>query len=406
MWGDILNTNQLFEEVANYNDFLMRDYKPTTISKYSKALFQFLEWRNNKTSNQRELKSSIMDYLNPQNNFCKTNFKNVRAALHLYYYFITGTTIQSSQTILSESIELEVTDYITYLSKVVGLTDATQISHKSYLKRLFYYLSPNQRFDTSVITVDSVQNFFSIELKHLKPSSKKRVIGILRRYLRYLQFKGFEIDSRLFILPLRAPVWKLSNVPKTFEKEDIHKLLSSYDLTSLVGIRDYAIALCFTELGLRTSEVASLILDDFNWHEGKLLVKKTKTHKDRELPLSNKIGKAIVRYLQISRSKTSSRTLFVRFSHQCGEPMGREQIRGTVRRAYARAGISSSITGTHIIRHSKAKHLYEEGSSLKIIADILGHESIDATVIYIKVGRSALQCVICPWPEIICSEED
>jgi site-specific recombinase XerD len=208
----------------------------------------------------------------------------------------------------------------------------------------------------------------------------------------------------LLVVPLRTPVWNLSNVPKTFEKEDINNFLSSYDLTSLVGIRDYAIALCFTELGLRTSEVASLILDDFNWHEGKLLVKKTKTHKERELPLPNKVGQAIVKYLQISRPKTSSRTLFVRFSHRCGEPMGREQIRGTVRRAYARAGISSSITGTHIIRHSKAKHLYEEGSSLKIIADILGHESIDTTVIYTKVGRSALQCVICPWPELIRSE--
>ncbi|MFK9090235.1 hypothetical protein [Bacillus salipaludis] len=120
-------------------------------------------------------------------------------------------------TILNEYIELEVTEYLTYLSKVVGLTDATQISHKSFLKRLFYFLSPNQRFDHSMITVDSVQNFFANELKHLKPSSKKRVIGILRRYIRYLQFKGFEIDSELFVQPLRTPVWKLSNVPKTFE---------------------------------------------------------------------------------------------------------------------------------------------------------------------------------------------
>lgn len=61
-----------------------------------------------------------------------------------------------------------------------------------------------------------------------------------------------------------------------------------------------------------------------------------------------------MRYLQISRQKTSSsRPLFVRLSHRNGEPMGREQIRGTVRHAYARAGISSAITGTHIIRHSK-----------------------------------------------------
>lgn len=372
---------------------------------YSKALYQFLECENGEISNHSELKSSITDYLNSQNNLCNVDIKYVRAALYLYYFYITGTKIQSSQTNLNESIELEITEYVTYLSKVVGLTDATQISHKRFLNRFFYYLSPNQRFDVSMITVDSVQNYFANKLKHLKPSSKKRVIGILRSYIRYLQFKGIEIAPGLLVLPLHTPVWKLSNVPKTLEKEELNNILSSYNLTSLVGIRDYAIALCFTELGLRTSEVAILTLDDFNWHEGKLLVKKTKTHKERELPLSNKIGEAIVRYLQISRPKTSSRTLFVRFSHQCGEPMGREQIRGTVRRAYARAGIPSSITGTHILRHTKAKQLYEEGSSLKIIADILGHESIDTTVIYTKIGRSALQCVICPWPEKVSLEE-
>lgn len=401
-----MKTKQLFEDdVANFKDFLKRDYKISTINRYSKVLFQFLEWRNDKTTIYLELKSAIVDYLNPKNNFCKIELKSARPALHLYYFFITGTKIQSSETIQNESIEIEVTEYVTYLSKVVGLTDATQISHKNFLKRLLHYLSPNKKYDASMITVDSVQNFFTNELMHLKPSSKKRVIGILRSYIRYLQFNGIKIDSGLFALPLHTPVWKLSNVPKTFEKEDINNLLTSYDLSSIAGIRDYAIALCFTELGLRTSEVASLTLDDFNWHEGKLLIKKTKTHKERELPLSNKIGEAIVRYLQISRPKTTNRTLFVRFSHQSGEPMGREQIRGTIRRAYARAGISTSITGTHILRHSKAKYLYEEGSSLKIIADILGHESIDTTVIYTKIGRSALRCVICPWPEKVRLEE-
>lgn len=80
--------------------------------------------------------------------------------------------------------------------------------------------------------------------------------------------------------------------------------------------------------------------------------------------------------------------------------MGSEQIRGTIRRAYTRAGISSTITGTHILRHSKATSMYENGASLKIIADVLGHESIDTTVVYTKVERLALHYVTCPWPEV------
>lgn len=236
------------------------------------------------------------------------------------------------------------------------------------------------------------------EMNHLKPSSKKRVVGILRSYVCYLQFKGFTVNSALLELPLHAPVWRLSRVPKTFQQEDIENILSSYDVSSRVGIRDFAIAVCFIELGLRVSEVANLSLDDLNWREGKIRLKKTKTLRERELPLPARVGEAIVRYLQMSRPETIERSIFVRFSHHTGDAMGNEQIRGTIRRAYARAGISPIITGTHILRHSKAKSMYENGSSLKLIADVLGHESIDTTMIYTKVAYSALHHVVSSWP--------
>jgi site-specific recombinase XerD len=273
------------------------------------------------------------------------------------------------------------------------------LSHEQYLKRFLYYIPSIQQTTEASISIDAIQNFIVIELIHLKPSSKKRVIGILRSYMRYLQFKGVSLEIGLLSLPLRTPVWRYSNVPKTLDIDEIASMLASYNLKTAVGLRDYAIALSFTELGLRAMEVASLTLEDINWREGKILIRKTKTHSERELPLSTKIGEAIFQYLKNSRPKIAERTLFVRFSHKCGEAMGREQIRGTIRRAYARAGISSEITGTHILRHSKAKILYESGSSLKIIADVLGHESIDTTVIYTKVGLSALQSVTSTWPD-------
>src|SRR6476646_8147428 len=135
------------------------------------------------------------------------------------------------------------------------------------------------------------------EMNHLTPSSKQRVVGILRSYVRYLQFKGVTINSALLKLPLQAPVWRLARVPKTFQQEDIEHILASYDLNTRVGIRDFAIAVCFTELGLRVSEVANLSLDDLNWREGKIRLKKTKTRMERELPLPARVGEAIVRYL-------------------------------------------------------------------------------------------------------------
>jgi site-specific recombinase XerD len=392
------------EEITKFKKFILKDYKLSTTDRYLKIVQRFLEWdaRNN-LHQSKSINFSIMEYLEE---YCvekpiTTDFKTIRAALHLYHIYKVGTkfTLPKKEENLNEFIETEIIAYNTYLTNVIGLAEATKISHRNYLKRFLYYISPNQKVEASMITVDEVQKFFIFELSHLSPSSKNRVIGILRCYIRYLQFKDGTLNHALLSLPLRAPQWRLSNVPKTFEKIDIENILSTYDLNTAVGKRDYAIALFFTELGLRASEVASLTLDDINWREGKILIKKTKTHSERELPLSQKVGQATFQYLKDSRPRTSERTLFVRFSHRYGDAMGREQIRGTIRRAYKRAGISTAVTGTHILRHSVAKNLYENGSSLKMIADVLGHESIETTVIYTKVGRSALQPVICPWPD-------
>lgn len=394
-----MKTKQSFsKQIANYESFLMKDYKLSTIKQYLKMVLDYLEWEDAAVIRQSaSLESSIGEYIN-FNSCHNKNLKSIRAAMHLYYYHITGIKFQISQhTVSNEIIENSLNRYGDFLENIAGLAVATKISHITYLKRFLPYVFSKQTIELSKISVAMVQNFFFTEIGHLKPSSKKVVIGIIRSYIRYLKFKGVEIDSGLLALPLSAPVWKLSNVPKTFDPEDIAKILTSYNRNTLVGIRDYAIALCFTELGLRASEVANITLDDFNWRKGTIQIKKTKTHLERELPLPENVGEAIVKYLKSVDTERAGRTLFVRFSHCCGDAMGREQIRGTIRRAYARSGIPSTITGTHILRHSKAKSMYENGSSLKIIADILGHGSIDTTVIYTKVGRSELHPVTCPW---------
>lgn len=406
-----MKTKQLFSvQIDNYQSFLMTDYKPSTISRYTKIVLDFLVWEYESYATQSipiELSIGEFIYLNRSTINNKKDFKTIRAAMNMYYYHLTGIKFQQRQNIIkNEFVKNKLDEYKAYLGEVVGLAETTKLSHMRYINRFLNYIFPEQEVNPSKISVIKVQNFLTIELSHLKPTSRKTIIGTIRSYVRFLQFKGIQLDIGLLTLPLASPVWRLSSVPKTFKKEDIDNILASYDLSTSVGIRDYAIALCFTEFGLRVSEVANITIDDFNWREGKLRIKKTKTHMERELPLSKSVGEAIVKYLKNARPETSERTLFARFSHHCGDAMGSQQIRRTIRSAYSRVGISPAITGTHIIRHTKAKRMYENGSSLKLIADILGHESIDTTVIYTKVGLSALCSVTCTWPLASTSEVD
>ena len=392
-------------QVSDYQMYLKREeYCPTTIRCYSKYVQEYLKWAHKCGLDQiKPTEKSIQGYIQTSEKVFEGNssFKNIRAALHLYHRHITGKQISNvSKQASNRLIEDELDEYDTYSEKVADLSTNTRVAHHRYLKRFLYYAFTKHEFSPSSITVQAVQNFLASELKHLSAASKKVVVGIIRSYIRFLKFKGITPEPGLSLLPLSTPVWSMSGVPKTFEADEINRILVSYDRSTASGTRDYAIALFLTELGLRASEVANITLDDFNWHEGKVLIKKTKSKRERVLPLTTKVGEAIVVYLKNVRPQTTERTVFVRFSHKRGQAMGREQIRGTIRRAYSRAGISSSITGTHILRHSKAKNMYENGSSLKIIADVLGHESIDTAVIYTKVGRSFLHCVACPWPEV------
>jgi len=153
-----------------------------------------------------------------------------------------------------------------------------------------------------------------------------------------------------------------------------------------------------TELALRCIEVAALTVDDFNWREGYVSIKNTKNHSDRKLPLSEKLITAIIEYLKTARPQTTSRVLFVRFKHVCGEPMGCGQIRGVVRRVYAKSGVDEKETGTHMLRRTAGSKIYNSGNSLKMTADIMGHESLDSTNFYVKTDITGLRQVAAPWP--------
>jgi len=153
------------------------------------------------------------------------------------------------------------------------------------------------------------------------------------------------------------------------------------------------------DLGLRCSEVANLTLDDFDWSQGIIIIRKTKTHSERSLPLHKTTGEAIQAYLMHSRPITMERILFVRFKNVKGFSMGTSQIRGTVRIAAVKAGLEN-FTGTHMLRYSAAKEMICNGVDLKTIADVLGHESIETTSIYTKLDFTQLKDVAGVWPEV------
>lgn len=117
-----------------------------------------------------------------------------------------------------------------------------------------------------------------------------------------------------------------------------------------------------------------------------------------ELPMSKRLALALRQYLRRGRPCCQSSELFVIHRAPIGQPLKPIGIRGIVVRYAAIAGLAESIRGTHVIRHSVASSLINAGASIKDIADLLGHRSIDTTAIYAKVDLQTLARVAMPWP--------
>jgi site-specific recombinase XerD len=326
--------------------------------------------------------------------------------MHTFYRFTTGLDfkerLRSPQG--NESIETEINKFRNYLLQVRKLSINTANASCSTVKNFLYILFPEKkRWTLEELDFQHVQQYLNENIRHIRPSSKKTMITRLRAYFCFLEFAYDTKPSELLSLPAGMPVWKLSGIPKYLTDDEIALLLSVYDRNVPVGIRDYAIARCFTDLALRCSEIANISLPDINWRDGSICIRSTKTHSERTLPLFQETGQAIEEYLTRTRSLSKERTLFIRFRHEEGQVMGVSQIRGTVRRAAVRAGLEN-FKGTHMFRHKAGKDMIMSGVGIKSIADVLGHESIETAIIYTKVNCTDLYEVAGNWPEAITNE--
>jgi integrase/recombinase XerD len=220
----------------------------------------------------------------------------------------------------------------------------------------------------------------------------------LRSYLRFRAVScGDKVEALLAAVPTVAK-WRLDTVPKHLTTDEVAGLLGAIGQHNPIGRRDYAMARCLLDMGLRVSEVAAIQLDDLNWREGTLTITHGKSRRSDVLPLPVTTGRAIVQYVRGARPPSKSRALFVRHRAPFNTPITVELVRGAIRRAFGRCGLGARYTGTHVLRHTAAVRMRYAGASLKEIADVLRHRSLDTTMIYSKVDLPRLAAVAAPWP--------
>lgn len=330
----------------------------------------------------------------PQNPFWRRTLASVAANSILRQVLVDHPPVDTRSP-----SQVETDRYAEHLRCNRGLAEGT-IKLRRYYLELFLTVCFQQRpVDPSVITAKLVQTYVT-SLPYGRTNSRRiSTCTVLRSYFRFLQMQGINIGNLLLAVPsIRRP--RLAVSPRWLTSSDVEQLLCSIDRSKAIGKRDYAIVLCMIELGVRVGDVARFSLDHIDWRAGTVQVVNHKTGQPYQMPLPRRLGKALADYLLKGRPSSQRREIFLCHAHPRGGTVTAGGLKSVMFRIWHCAGLSEKFTGTHILRHSIATRMRQRGVSLKSIADVLGHQSIQTTAIYAQVDLPALRSVSQPWPEV------
>lgn len=283
-------------------------------------------------------------------------------------------------------------DYQLYLKIERGLSQNTIDSYTRDLEKLTLFLEENEII-ISPITIDKivVQQFIYEVAQKINPRSQARIISGLRSFFDYLIFEDYRKTNPTDLLETPKIGRKL---PDTLSEDEINDLIAAVNLSHPQGERNRTIIETMYSCGLRVSELITLKISDLFFKEG--FIKVTgKGNKERFVPIHYDAQKYISIYIKEIRShlkpiKGFEDTLFL---NRRGKGLTRQMIFTILKNLAVKIDLNKKIS-PHTLRHSFATHLLKNGADLRAIQQMLGHESITTTEVYVHLDRSYLQEVV------------
>jgi integrase/recombinase XerD len=390
-------TSQYVESMQNQH------YSALTIRHYLSALAHFNFWAASRPLAVSDIgATAIGEFIGLHLPTCacaKPCFRGrleIGAALRRLLTLLQSEHLVEAESSVSTSVSRELLEFQHYLADMCGLAMAT-CSYRLRVVRLFLNAHFGVgRIDLACLLPQRVDDWIIGLTQRYRPGSLGVIRSSLQSYFRYRALCGDSTESLSAGLPVLAR-YNEAKLITTMTGAQLERFLQSFDLTHPTGLRDFAMARCLSDLGLRGQEVTQLALDDFDWRAGTVTLRRTKGQRVRVLPLPVATGAAIAEYLRKGRPKTCSRRLFVRHRAPFDKPLGRYAAANSMNRAFARSGLGSRFSGTHVLRRTLATRLQRSGSSLKAIADLLGHRELQTTTRYAKVDFERLRQIALPW---------
>ncbi|MBI3253089.1 MAG: site-specific tyrosine recombinase XerD [Candidatus Omnitrophica bacterium] len=278
--------------------------------------------------------------------------------------------------------------FLDYLSIEKGLSKNTLMAYRRDLGRYAQFLKKKKNTSFARVNRGDVMDFLLEERdRGLTARSVARGLVAVRLLHRFLaqEAKIPEDVTRTLESP---KLWK--PLPECLSVTEVESLINAPDIKTLSGIRDQAILELLYATGLRAGEVSTLKAPYVNLDLGHVRVL-GKGEKERMVPLGRAAKKSVKRYLDRVRGRwVKGRNEDALFVTRAGKRMSRQTVWAILKKYAGRSRIAKPIY-PHILRHSFATHLLQNGADLRVVQELLGHSDIATTQIYTHVDKSRLK---------------
>ena len=272
---------------------------------------------------------------------------------------------------------------------------------RSRMQRLFFfidYLEAKGVMSVNFITPQLISDYVKAICSHHEKSIAA-ILTTLRVFLKFLYLNQFTNEDLSIKVPKQNKYY-FPPIPSVWKKEDVMRMLESVDRGNPAGKRDYAILVLVARLGIRVGDIKSLELSDLNWQSKTIEINQNKTKNTVTYPILNDIGWALIDYIKNARPVCNSPFVFIRMNAPF-ESFGKDANLYSIIAKYTRiSGITiprDKRQGLHSLRHSLASNLLEQGASLPVISEILGHINSKSTKVYLHTGIEGLRaCALDP----------
>ena len=279
-------------------------------------------------------------------------------------------------------------DFKNFLKFERNLSENSTQSYIQDLQKLIKFLSDNN-IDKKIFEINSnvIREFIYQQTKLIKPSSQSRLISSLKNFFDYL-----IIEKIIFINPINSIKYPkiATKIPETLSTPEIDKLIDYLKKSKKNSLRNCTILEVLYSCGLRVSELTNLNISDIFFDD--FLIKILgKGRKERFVPMSKIVKDMIKDYINSERFNTITKKGFedILFLNNRGQKLTRVMIYTILNIAKKGTGIKKKVS-PHILRHSFATHLIENGADISSIQHMLGHTNITTTERYLHVSKKHL----------------